>query len=443
MYNPSTTIEKTAQDIVRRLTNHGCIAYFAGGWVRDRLLGTTHNADIDIATNATPQTVAKIFPQAKGVGEHFGVMLVMENEIPFEVATFRTDIGSTDGRHPDKVVFTDAKHDAERRDFTVNGLFFDPLTDTIYDFINGQKDIADKCIRAIGDPAHRFSEDYLRLLRAIRFAARLDFSIDEATWQALKEHHLGLKTISGERIFAEMTKILTHPSAERGLRLMMDCGILAVILPEVDAMRGVEQPIEFHPEGDVFEHTLKTLSLIKERTPVTVWSALLHDIGKPSTMVISDRIRFNNHQRIGAELAQTVLRRLKCSRAFMDDVYTCIDNHMNFMNVTKMRLSTLKKFIGRPTIKDELELHRVDCLASHGGLENFDFVSEKLTSFAATEVKPLPLLCGADLIAMGFSQGPIIGKILSEVYDLQLEDKLASLPEARKWVDNHRKNFET
>jgi len=426
--------------IVKKLCDKGFSALFAGGYVRDRIMtgDNTVIGDIDIATNAKPQTIARLFSHTIGVGEQFGVMVVVEDGIPFEVATFRADIGISDGRHPDTVVFTDAQEDALRRDFTINGMFYDPVAEKIIDYVDGRSDIDKRIIRSIGDPYQRFKEDYLRMLRAIRFAARFDFTIDPDTWNALCENAEKIQQISPERIFAEIDKMLCQANPGKALELLMKSGLLREVLPEVAALEGVKQPPEFHPEGDVFRHTKICLDMMPPQpTPVLAWSALLHDIGKPSTIVFADRIRFNNHDRVGALLASSVLRRLKASNALIDSVCACIDNHMNFMNVMRMRLSTLKKFLSRPTIYDELELHRADCQASHGDIQNYYFVKEKLSLMASEVIKPPPLIGGRDLIELGFIPGPLFGEILEYVYDLQLEEKVTTKDQAINAVKEH------
>jgi poly(A) polymerase len=426
---------QAALDIVSKLVHSGYTALFAGGCVRDMLMGNDEPGDIDIVTNATPQTVAALFSHTVAVGAQFGVVVVVHRGIPFEVATFRSDIGTDDGRHPSHIVFTDAEHDALRRDFTINGMFYDPLTDKVFDYVSGKKDLAAKVVRAIGDPALRFREDYLRLLRAVRFTARFDFTIDTATWDAVKENAARITGISAERIFAELDRMLQKPNPDRAFRLLAESGLLAHTIPEVADLIGVEQPPEFHPEGDVFIHTIKALgSMGPGPSPVLAWSVLLHDIGKKVTMTVTDRIRFNNHDQAGAKMAESVLTRLHAPGSLIGAVVACIDNHMNFMNVTVMRLSTLKKFLSRPTITDELELHRADCLASHGNIDNYHFVKTKLEAFALEQLKPPPLLRGNDLIAFGLTPGPLFGTILDEIYDLQLEEKITTREEALEMV---------
>ncbi|MDR0306426.1 MAG: CCA tRNA nucleotidyltransferase [Chitinispirillales bacterium] len=430
MHDPQTQLT-AAVHIVKTLISRGFEAFFAGGWVRDFVMNSSQKSDIDIATNATPEAIRQIFGQTIGVGEQFGVMIVVESGIPFEVATFRSDIGIKDGRHPEQVVFTDAKNDALRRDFTINGMFYNPFTEEIIDYTEGQRDIREKVIRAIGDPNQRFSEDYLRMLRAIRFAARFGYEIEEQTFSAVKNNNTHIKEISVERIFTEMSKMLIQKNPGLSIELLHESGLLAQILPEVENLRGIEQPPQFHPEGDVFTHTVKALSLLPAKpSPALAWAALLHDIGKPPTMTVSDRIRFNNHHRAGAQMAEIILKRLKAPNALTDAVSGMVDNHMNFMNVSKMRLSTLKKFLSRPTILDELELHYADCLASHGDLENYYFLKARLGELKVDEIKPKALISGKDLIELGLKPGPVFGKILNDVYDLQLEDKITTREEA-------------
>ncbi|MCX7726635.1 MAG: CCA tRNA nucleotidyltransferase [Chitinispirillaceae bacterium] len=426
---------KAAMKIVNRLTTTGYEALFAGGWVRDKILGKETDSDIDIATNALPEEIQKLFPHTIPVGAHFGVVIVVEEGIPFEVATFRSDIGISDGRHPSEVQFTDVYNDAIRRDFTINGIFFDPLSSKFLDYVGGREDISRGIIRAIGEPELRFKEDYLRMLRAIRFAARLDFTIEKETWEAIVKMAPEIRKISVERIFTELDKMFCSKNAALALDLLDKSGLLPVVLPEVAALKGVPQPPEFHPEGDVFEHTKKALSLLGDSTSSALaWSVLLHDIGKAQTISIVDRIRFNNHDQVGMEIAERILRRLHTSNELIEQVKMCVGNHMNFIQVKKMRLSNLKKFLARPTIDIELELHRIDCLASHGDLDNYEFLKKQQEIFKAEALKPKPLLRGQDLLDLGFKQGPIIGEILSSVYDLQLEEVIKTKEEAIKYV---------
>ncbi|MCL2218757.1 MAG: CCA tRNA nucleotidyltransferase [Chitinispirillia bacterium] len=422
---------KSALRVVKTLRDGGFEAFFAGGWVRDFVMGGAGGGDIDIATSAAPEEVRGLFGRTVGVGEQFGVMIVLQDGIPFEVATFRTDVGIGDGRHPESVAYTDAKNDALRRDFTINGMFYDPVTEKVIDYAGGRRGIEERVICAIGDPALRFAEDYLRMLRAVRFAARFGFEIEAETFSAIKANASRAGDISAERIFAEMCKMLTGPNPQKSLKLLSATGLLAHFLPEIEHLRGVEQPAEFHPEGDVFAHTVKIMSLLPSSpSPALAWAALMHDIGKPRTKTVSDRIRFNNHNCAGARMSEAALKRLRAPNALIDAVTAMVENHMSFINVKKMRLSTLKRFLSRETIRDELDLHKADCLASHGELDNYHFIKDKLANFRAEEIKPDPLLTGKDLIDMGLKPGPIFGKILGEIYDMQLEEKIAAREEA-------------
>ncbi len=429
-----TSREKAGLEIIRRLRENGYNALYAGGYVRDMILGAQKRGDIDIATGATPQQITGLFRNVVGVGEHFGVMIVVIDEIPFEVATFRKDIGIADNRHPTSVSFTDAREDALRRDFTINGMFYDPLTGEILDYVEGRTDLEKGVIRAIGDPRLRFEEDYLRMIRAVRFGARFNFSIEKKTWDALVDCAKGISKISAERIFQELDKILLGPNPDKALVMLKDSGLLAMVLPEVAACWGVEQPREFHPEGDVFAHIVLALSKLSCPTQIAAWSTLLHDIGKPGTMVVADRIRFSNHDVAGARLTERLLRRLKAPSQLIEGVYEVVVNHMNFMNVQKMRLSTLKKFLSRPTLEDELTLHKIDCLASHGDISNFDFIRQKQKELSVETIKPVPLIGGKDLIALGFKPGPVFGQMLDQMYDLQLEEKIETRQQAIDWV---------
>ena len=423
--------------ICTKLSNAGHEALFAGGIVRDMLLGKIGNDDIDIATDAAPSRIEELFHHTVPVGAQFGVMIVVQDGIPFEVATFRTDIGGADGRHPSEVCYTNAENDALRRDFTINGLFYDPRTESVIDYVGGEEDIRGGILRAIGDPHRRFEEDYLRMLRAIRFAARFGFTIEKETWNALCENVAFIGKISVERIFAELTKMFCSTNPRRALDLLNESGLLNVVLPEVSAMKGVEQPEQFHPEGDVFEHTRIAMELLGEYPdPVLAWSVLLHDIGKPLTKTVSDRIRFNSHDQIGMQMSYRILRRLHAANTLVENVGACVGNHMNFMHVRQMRLSTLKKFLSRPTIDSELEMHRIDCLASHGNCENYVFLKERLSVLQQDAIKPVPFIRGRDLLSLGFREGPGIGSILEDLYDRQLDEEIHSRDEALEYVRN-------
>jgi poly(A) polymerase len=450
-------MKETATNIVRRLREAGHVAYFVGGCVRDMVRGVEPQ-DFDIATSAKPEDVRALFAKTVPVGAAFGVVLVLEGEHQFEVATFRSDDAYIDGRRPTGVRYGSPQEDAQRRDFTINGLFYDPLTrptDTlspiqrgeglvegrILDFVGGRADIERKVVRTIGEPRQRFTEDKLRMLRAVRFAANLEFAIDPATLAAVREMASQIHAVSAERIRDELIKILTRPHAGRGLELLDASGLLAEILPEIAAMKGVEQPPEFHPEGDVFQHTRLMLEMMsdaasqelgppKDRT-VLAFAVLLHDVGKPPTFVRApDRIRFNDHDRIGAEMAEAVLRRLRFPNEEIDKVVLCVREHMRFQFVKEMRPAKLKRILARDTFPEELELHRIDCASSHRNMENYEFLKAKAAELPPEVVKPEPLLNGHDLLALGLTPGPMVGQILREIEELQLEERLKSRAEA-------------
>lgn len=421
--------------IAKTLRAKGFIAYFAGGSVRDHLMGQKPR-DFDIATTATPDDVEKIFRKTIPVGKQFGVMIVVEGEIPFEVATFRCEGGYQDGRHPAHVSFTQPEEDAKRRDFTVNGMFYDPFAKKVIDFVGGLEDLPRKVIRAIGDPEARFEEDKLRLLRAIRFASTLGFEIEKNTWDALRKKASGIHAVSPERIREELVKIFTRSGAARGLVLLSESGLMKEILPEVEAMRGVKQPENFHPEGDVYEHTRLLLEhLHPPVSTVLAFAALFHDIGKPKTAAIrKGRLTFYEHSEEGVKIAREIMRRLRFSNEEIDGVSECVANHMKFMDVQKMRAGKLKQFISRPHFDEEMELHRVDCTASHGMLDNLAFLKEKLKEYANEELRPKPFVSGNDLIELGMKPGPAMKPVLEELYELQLEGAHKTRDEALAWA---------
>lgn len=435
-------MHKIAISIVSRIKNAGFEAYFAGGHVRDMLLSKNNeekksDSDIDIATSASPKQIIDLFENTHQIGKHFGVILVVEEGIPFDVTTFRTDGTYQDGRHPSKITFATAQEDAFRRDFTINGMFYDPINNTLLDYVDGQNDLKKNIICAIGDADQRFTEDYLRMLRAIRFAARLNFSIKPQTWEALCKNAAYIIRISQERIYKELTLMLTGAQPDLAIRLLHQSGILFWILPEIEALVGVEQPQEFHPEGDVFTHTLLVLSKIGHApNPILAWAALLHDVGKPATMTHTDRIRFNNHHSVGANISRKILLRLKAPNAIIEPVICCIENHMSFISVQQMRVSTLKRFLARETFEIELCLHEADCNASHGSIDNVVFLQQKQQEFAAENTLPTAFVSGKDLIEMGVRPGPIISHLLREVYDLQLEQQIINRENALKWLHN-------
>jgi poly(A) polymerase len=429
-------MEQTAREICARLRERGHIAYFAGGCVRDMVRGIAPK-DIDTATDARPGQVQQIFARTFAVGAHFGVIVVLENDHQFEVATFRSDDTYTDGRRPDAVRFSSPEEDAQRRDFTINGMFFDPAKNEVIDFVHGCADLQAKLIRAIGDPAQRFSEDRLRLLRAVRFATVLEFTIEEKTWRALVENAPSITQISAERIRDELVRIFLSPQRVRGWDLLDQSGLLRAIIPEIEKMKGCEQPRQFHPEGDVFQHTRIMLGLLPENVTVPlVFSVILHDIAKPVTASVDEtgRIRFNAHDRIGAEMTARIMERLRFSRAEIDDTVEMVRQHMVFKDVPNMRVAKLKRFMARPTFTEELELHRVDCASSHAMLENYDFLQRKKEEFANEPIIPPPLVRGDDLIAMGMKPGPKFGEILEAVETRQLEGALRTREEALAWI---------
>jgi len=416
-----------AESIVRQLVQAGHVAVYAGGCVRDALLERAY-PDVDIATSATPDQVQALFPKASDPqGKAFGVIRLRIDEHVFEIATFRVDGPYLDGRRPSSVTFTTAEEDARRRDFTVNGMFFDPLKNEVLDYVQGRTDLTAKTIRAIGDPVARFTEDRLRLFRALRFAVQLGFEIEPSTWKALVSLAPDSKVISPERVRDELVKIFISPNPARGLDLMHDSGLLAVWIPELLEMRGCAQSPEHHPEGDVWVHTRLLLTHLKNPSPVLAFSALLHDVGKPRTSKTepNGRIRFFGHEGVGARMAEEILRRLRFSNDDIGAITACIANHMAFKDAPHMRVSTLKRMLARPTFSEELELHRIDCNSSHGQLDIHAFLQDKLSEFSQEEIKPKPLVTGHDLQELGAKPGPAMGKILHQLMDEQLEGKIA------------------
>jgi poly(A) polymerase len=429
----------TAASIVHRLRDAGHEAYFVGGCVRDLLRGV-EPGDYDIVTSARPEDVCSLFPHTVPVGISFGVVIVVEEGHGYEVATFRAESGYEDGRRPSHVEFTSAYVDVCRRDFTINALLMDPITGNIIDYVGGKKDIEDRVIRTIGNPDERFAEDHLRMLRAVRFSANLGYTIDQDTSHAIKRHAFEIQHISAERIREELTKILTHGGARRGMEIMAETCLLAEILPEVDCLRGIEQPPAFHPEGDVWEHTLRMLDLLPEGEGVEndshlAWGVLLHDVGKASTGSVDDSgIHFYGHVREGERIGEALMRRLRFSRADMESILALIHYHMLFMNVADMRPNKLKRFLRMPDFQLHLELHRLDCLASHGFLDSHEFCRSKLTEVGEDELRPPRLLTGDDLVAMGFPPSPLFGEILDAVEDAQLDGMISTSDEARRLV---------
>jgi len=441
-------LKDSAISIVRSLQESGYQAYLVGGCVRDMILGRDP-ADYDVATDATPDQVMRIFPETYAVGAKFGVVLVPtpshnanENEV-VEVATFRSDIGYSDGRHPDQVRYSkDPREDVERRDFTVNGLLLDPIKDEVLDFVGGRKDLEAGVIRAIGEPERRFAEDKLRMLRAVRFAARFGYTIEPATFSAIQKLAPQIHRVSRERVRDEVTKMLTEGHARNAFLLLDQTGLLREVLPEISAMKGVEQPPQFHPEGDVFVHTLLLLDKLPRPCPPTLaWGALLHDVGKPTTFRIApDRIRFDGHVEVGVKMAEEICRRLRFSNDDAGQILALVGNHMRFAQAQQMKESTLKKLMRMPHFQEHLELHRMDCQASHGDLTSFNFLREKMAATPVEVMRPAPLITGDDLIDAGYSPGPQFKQILAAIEDGQLEGRLRDRDAAMEFV---RQQFPT
>ncbi len=439
----STPLEDAARNIVRRLRDAGFTAYFAGGCVRDMLLGKEPQ-DFDVATDATPEDVQQLFPRHVAVGAHFGVVVVLEGGHSLEVASFRADGVYIDGRRPETVRFTNAREDAARRDFTINGMFFDPLAGSgggeVIDYVGGRADLDARILRAIGDPAARFAEDRLRMLRVVRFAATLDFAIEPATWEAVRVAAGEIHAISPERIRDELVKVFTASTRVRGWDLLDASGLMKEVLPELETLKGCEQPPQFHPEGDVFVHTRLVLSLLPAET-VSVplaFGALFHDIGKPACARVDvedgGRIRFNGHEHVGAEMTAKVMRRLRFSNHEIEATTEAVRNHMAFKDVQQMRVAKLKRFLARPGFGDELELHRADCLGSHAMLDNYDFLHAKQVEFSSEPLIPKPFVTGHDLILLGLKPGPEFKAILEGAQNRQLEGVFADREAALAWL---------
>ncbi|MES2595816.1 MAG: CCA tRNA nucleotidyltransferase [Verrucomicrobiota bacterium] len=427
---------ETAIQIIQKLRRSGHEALLAGGCVRDHLLGREPK-DFDVATSATPEQVEALFPCTQMVGAHFGVVIVKLHDVHVEVATFRTDGSYKDGRRPESVTFSTAEEDAQRRDFTINGLFRDPIDDRIIDYVGGLADLEKRVLRAIGEPVRRFDEDKLRLLRAVRFATVLDFDIEPETWKAICEFAPLIQSVSAERIRDELVKIFLHPNRLRGFDLLVNSGLMEQVLPEILVLKGVEQPPQWHPEGDVFIHTRLMLSLLPEHVSLPlVMSVLLHDIAKPATFTVDEtgRIRFNGHDKLGAEMSGDIMRRLKFPNDVIEPTQVAVEHHMAFKDVKKMKKSTLKRMMARPTWPDELALHRVDCLGSNGLLDNYDFMKAKSEEFSQQPLIPKPLLNGRDLIDLGWQPGKHLGDVLTKVQDAQLEGTITTREEAVEWL---------
>lgn len=426
-------IDSGALRIVETLRRAGFQALLAGGCVRDLALGQQPK-DWDVATDAGPQEVAALFAHTVPVGVQFGISVVVLDEGQYEVARFRRDGSYCDGRRPASIELADACADAQRRDFTINGLFYDPENSQLLDWVGGQRDLRAQCIRAIGDPSARFAEDNLRLLRAVRFAARLGFTIEPATWAALCARAECIASVSAERVRDELTLLLTEGGAGRGLRLLDQSGLLSVVLPEVAAMRGVPQEAEFHPEGDVWTHVQLLFAYLDAPSAELAWSALLHDVGKPATMVRGERLRFYGHDAVGGKMAAAICRRLRMSNELRERIRRLVADHMRIGHVRQMRPSSLVRLLRQPHFPQLLQLHRADCLASHGQLDLYEFCQAQLAALKKEELRPPALLTGDDLIALGFAPGPLFREILTAVEDAQLEGQLDSHRAARRFV---------
>lgn len=429
-----------AVGVIRRLREHGYQAYLAGGCVRDLLLGR-EPTDYDVATDATPPQVMRAFARTWAVGAQFGVTLVPgagEDGGAVEVATFRCDGQYSDGRHPDQVSYTNSvEQDVLRRDFTINGLVMDPLDgDRVLDFVGGHADLEAGIIRTIGDPRRRFMEDKLRLLRAVRFAARFGYAIEPQMFAAMQELAPEIKAVSRERVRDELTKMLTEGRARRAFELLDESRLLSEVLPEVARMKGVQQPPQFHPEGDVWIHTLMILEALPPRVERTLaWGALLHDVGKPPTFKVApDRIRFDGHVEVGEAMAREICGRLRMSNDDTAQITALVAQHMRFRDVPRMKLSTLKRFLRLPDFASHLTLHRLDCLASHGDLSIYELTREKFEATPPDQIRPVPLLTGADLIAAGMRPGPGFRELLAAVEDAQLEGQLDSKEQALEFI---------
>ena len=438
----TSSIARTAREIVQRLQSAGFRAFWVGGCVRDFLLGREPQ-DYDIATSARPAEMEKLFTHTIPVGRQFGVLVVVESGIQFQLATFRAEADYRDGRRPETVVFADAEADALRRDFTVNGLFYDPLADELHDWVNGRADLSARLIRTIGLPGERFAEDHLRLLRAVRFAAQLDFEIEPLTFAALHRLAPQITSVSAERIRDELIKLFTPPHAARGLVLLRASGLLEHVLPELAVTVTCAQSPDYHPEGTVFEHLRLMLAQLPDPCPASLpFAVLLHDIAKPVTATtdpVTGSIHFYGHENIGAEMARVILQRLRFPGKEIDEIAACVLHHMQFKDVLQMRQSTRRRMILRDTFSLELALHRLDCLGSHGSLEHYEFMQAQAADLARQPALRPPLLTGHDLLALGIPPGVELGRLLHDLRDHQLQGDLTTAAEARAWIIQSRK----
>jgi poly(A) polymerase len=436
-----------AEQICSTLRAAGYQAYLVGGCVRDILLHR-EPADYDVATNATPERVEQIFPNSLTVGAQYGVVVVTTEthegaRVQVEVATFRSDVGYSDGRHPDAVVYAkSAEEDVKRRDFTINGLLLDPQTNEVLDYVGGRDDLRSGIIRAIGQPEQRFREDKLRMLRAVRFAARFGYTIEPETLRAIQKLAPEIAQVSAERVRDELTKLLTEGAARRGFELLDETGLLPQVLPEISRMKGVEQPPQFHPEGDVWIHTRMMLEGLNAGcSPTLAWGVLLHDVGKPPTFAPptgpNGRIRFDRHVEVGTRMAEEICGRLRFSNADTEQVSALVANHLRFKDVPQMKPATLKRFARLDRFDEHLELHRLDCMSSHRNLENYEFMRRFLAETPPEEVHPARLLTGDDLISLGLRPGPRFKEILDTAEDAQLDGKIATHDDALRWAREH------
>jgi len=441
-----------AEHICRTLRLAGHQAYFVGGCVRDILLHR-EPADYDVATDATPERVERIFPNSLTVGAKFGVVVVVQEpdlsndakapSTMVEVATFRSDVGYSDGRHPDQVVYASMpQEDVQRRDFTINGLLLDPQTNEILDFVGGRDDLRAGIIRAIGRPEERFREDKLRMLRAIRFAARFGYAIEPETMRAIQLLAPEIQQVSAERLRDELTKLLTEGAARRGFELLAETRLLPELLPEISRMKGVEQPPQFHPEGDVWIHTLLMLEgLPPGSSPTLAWGVLLHDVGKPATFSPpsgpNGRIRFDRHVEVGTRMAEEICSRLRFSNDDTAQIASLVANHLRFKDAPQMKRATLKRFVRLDRFEEHMELHLLDCSSSHRNLDNYEFMRRFLAETPPEDVRPTRLLTGDDLIGLGFRPGPEFREILDAAEDAQLEGSIGSRDDAFAWVRKH------
>jgi poly(A) polymerase len=438
-HNRNVTPRELANSICEVLQRNGHQALLVGGCVRDLLLGR-EAADYDVTTDATPEQVMALFPESIAVGAQFGVILVPREGVKVEVATFRSDVGYSDGRHPDRVVYSKTpQEDVQRRDFTINGLLMRHDTGEVLDFVGGQADLKKGIIRAIGEPDRRFAEDKLRMMRAVRFATRFRFEIELQTFRAIRNHVAEIHQVSPERLRDELTKMLTEGAARRAFELLDETWLLQQVLPEIAAMKGVLQPPQFHPEGDVFIHTRMMIEMLPAgASPTLAWGVLLHDVGKPPTFKsekeTGDRIRFDGHTEVGVRMAQEICRRLRFSKEETELIVSLVANHMRFKDVGQMRTSTLKRLVRLPRFEEHMQLHRLDCLSSHQNLDSYSYVLRFLEETPPEQVQPPRILTGDDLARMGYSPGPIFSEILRSVEDAQLEGLLRTKEEAAEFV---------